>query len=322
MSAVAAALIALAAGPGPARAEPSGNLALAQGILTAQGILSGFGMESEIEAIAQEAIAHLDARQERIAPSHREPLRAVVYAGFRPETLYALTLDAFLDDYEPQHAAAVATWLEQPETRRLLERGRAFDPATGCRPRTPLHKWGRMRSAERYTLVGRVGRETSASARAVQRASLVFGGMLVAGNATLPETEQLTSPELEQMILAQRARLAAEYATDSRALDCAYRGVDLETLREAARFLEGDAGRWMLDSVDAALGRALLLAAEATATHVVRTFGEGAQPSPELRSARALLPDPSGAPGPGAGPSPEERAESGPAPGAVPRRRP
>ena len=299
MSAVAAALIALAAAPGPARAEPSANLALAQ------GILAGFGMESEIEAIAQEAIAHLDAHQERIASSHREPLRAVVYAGFQPETLYALTLDAFLERYEPRHAAAVAAWLERPETRQLLERGRAFDPATGCRPRKPLHRWGRMRSAERYALVSRVGRDTSASARAVQRASLVFGGMLVAGNATLPETEQLTSPELEQMILAQRARLAAEYATDARALDCAYRGVDLETLREAARFLEGDAGRWMLDSVDAALGRALLLAAEATATHVVRTFGEGAQASPELRSARALLPDSSGAPGPGAGPSPE-----------------
>ena len=178
------------------------------------------------------------------------------------------------------------------------------------------------RGAERYALVGRVGRDTSASARAVQRASLVFGGMLVAGNAALPEAEQLTSPELEQMILAQRAHLAAEYATDSRALDCAYRGVDLETLREAARFLEGDAGRWMLDSVDAALGRALLLAAEATAVDVVQTFGEGARPSTRLRSARVLLPDPSGAPGPGTEPSLEERAQSGFASGAIPRRRP
>jgi hypothetical protein len=316
MGAVAAALIAFAADPGTARAEPGANLALAQ------GILAGFGMDSEIEAIAQEAVAYLEAQREHIAPGHREPLRAIVKAGFRSETLYALTLDAFLERYEPRHAAAAAAWLERPETRQLLEQGRALDPATNCRPRTPLHRWGRMRSAERYALVGRVGGDTSASARAVQRASLVFGGMLAAGNATLPEAEQLTSPELEQMILAQHARLAAEYATDSRTLDCTYRGVDLETLREAARFLEGDAGRWMLDSVDAALGRALLLAAEATAVHVVRTFGEGARPSAELRSARALLPDASGAAEPGTEPSLEKSAQSRHAPGAIPGRRP
>jgi hypothetical protein len=179
-----------------------------------------------------------------------------------------------------------------------------------------------MRSAERYALVGRVGRNTSASARAVQRASLVFGGMLTAGNATLPEAEQLTSPELEQRIAAQRAHLAAEYATDSRALDCAYRGVELETLRDAARFLDGEAGRWMLDSVDAALERALVLAAEATAVHIVRTFGAGALPSAALRSARAPLPDPSRAPGPGVEPWFEGSARSRHAQGAIPAPRP
>jgi hypothetical protein len=316
MSAVAAALIACAADPGTARAEPSADLALAR------GILAGFGMESEIEAIAQEAVAYLDAHRERIAPAHREPLRAVVYAGFRPETLYALTLDVLLERYEPRHAAAAAAWLERPETRQLLEQGRALDPATGCRPRTPLHRWGRMRSVERYALVGRVGRDTSASARAVQRASLVFGSMLTAGNATLPEAEQLTSAELEQMILTQRARLAAEYATDSRALACAYRGVELATLRDAVRFLDGEAGRWMLDSVDAALERALVLAAEATAVHIVRTFGAGALPSAALRSVRAPLPDPSRAPRPGVEPSFEGSARSRHAQGPIPAPRP
>jgi hypothetical protein len=316
MGAVAAALIAFAAVPGTARAEPSANLALAQ------GILASFGLESEIESIAQEAVAYLDAHREHIAPGHREPLRAIVRAGFRSETLYALTLDAFLDRYDPRHAAAAAAWLERPETRQLLEQGWALDRATSCLPRTPLHRWGRMRSAERYALVGRVGGDTSASARAVQRASLVFGGMLAAGNAMLPEAEQLTSPELEQLILAQRARLAAEYPTDARTFDCTYRGVDLETLREAARFLEGDAGRWMLDSIDAALGRALLLAAEAMAAHVVRTFSEGVRPSAALRSARALLPDASGAREPGAGASLEENAQLRHAPGAIPGRRP
>lgn len=314
--AAAAAMIAFAADLGPSRAESSANLALAQ------GILAGLGMDSEIEAIAQEAVAHLDAQRHRIAPEHREPLRAVVYEGFRPETLYTLTLDAFLEHYEPRYASAVASWLERPETRQLLERGRDFDPAAGCRPRRPLHRWGRVRSAERYALATRVGRETSAPGRAVRRGSLVFGSMLVAGNAALPEFERFTDLELERMIAAQRAHLAAEYATGSRALGCAYRGVDLATLRDAARFLEGDAGRWMLEAVDAALERALVLAAEATATQVVRTFGESARPSAELRSARLLLPEPSGTPERGVGAPPEKRAPSARAPDASPRPRP
>jgi hypothetical protein len=312
MSAVAAALIAFAADPGTARAEPSANLALAR------GILAGFGMESEIEAIAQEAVAYLDAHRERIAPAHREPLRAVVYAGFRPETLYALTLDVLLERYEPRHAAAAAAWLERPETRQLLERGRDLGRVAGCRPETPLQRLGRARSTERLSLAARVGRDTSASGRAVRRASLLFASVLAAGNAALPESERFTGPELEQMIAAQRARLVAEYATDSHALDCAYHGVELATLRDAVRFLDGEAGRWMLDSVDAAFERALLLAAQATAIRIVRTFGAGALPSAALRSVRAPLPDPSRAPGPGAEPSLEGSAWSRHARGAIP----
>jgi hypothetical protein len=304
MCAVAAAMIAFAADLGPARAEPSANLALAQ------GILAGFGVESEIEAIAQEAVAHLDAHREVVAPAHREPLRAVLSAGFRPDTLYALTLDAFLERYEPQYAAAAASWLERPETRQLLEQGRNFDPASGCRPLTSLHRWGRMRSAERYALATRVGRDTSAPGRTERHASLVFGSMLVAGNAVLPEADRLTDSELEQMIAAQRAHLERQRAVGARALDCAYRGVDLETLRDAARFLEGEAGRWMLEALDDALERALVMAAEVTAVEIVRLFGDEAGGSAELRSARVLAPDPQAALGSDAVSSLEQVAQS------------
>jgi hypothetical protein len=302
--AAAAAMIAFAAEGDSARAEPSANLALAQ------GILAGFGVESEIEAIAQEAVAHLDAHRDAVAPAHREPLRAVLSAGFQPETLYALTLDAFLERYEPQYAAAAGNWLERPETRQLLEQGRNFDPQSGCRPLTPLHRWGRMRSAERYALATRVGRDTSSPGRTERRASLVFGSMLVAGNALLPEADRFTDAELEQMIAAQRAHLERQRAVGARALECAYRGVELETLRDAARFLEGEAGRWMVEALDDALETALVLAAEVTAVRVVQLFSDESRPDAALRSARSLAPDPDAAPTLEPGPSPEQIAQS------------
>ncbi len=78
----------------------------------------------------------------------------------------------------------------------------------------------------------------------------------------------------------------------------------------------------MLEAVDAALDRALVLAAEATAAQVARTFAESARPSAELRSARLLLREPSGTPGPAVGASLEKSAESRHAPDALPRPRP
>ncbi|HEY5656279.1 MAG TPA: hypothetical protein VIY27_00675 [Myxococcota bacterium] len=316
VSAVAAALFVFAADPEVARAEPSANFALAR------AILSDLGMEPEIEAVAQEAAAYLDARRGYIAPSDREPLRAVIKAGFRPETLYALTLDGFLERYEPQHAAATAAWLGRPETRALLERGREVEPTARCRPETALHKLSRVRRIERLSLVARIGRDTSASARAARRAALLFGSMLRAGNAALPESDRFTRAEIEQMIAAQRDDLAAAYATSSRALDCAYRGVGLETLRETARFLDGEAGRWMLDSVDGALEQALMRAAEATALMVVRTFGTGARPNAVLRSARALPGDPGRVPFSEAEPPRVEHSRSAYATGAIPAQLP
>jgi hypothetical protein len=86
------------------------------------------------------------------------------------------------------------------------------------------------------------------------------------------------------VIASQRAGLARAYAVDLRALHCLYRDVETEELRAAASFLDSAAGRWMSDAVAASLQRALVLAAEATALHIVDAFGAG-PPAPPLRTA-------------------------------------
>jgi hypothetical protein len=139
-------------------------------------------------------------------------------------------------------------------------------------------------TSERDALLRRVVGATGAAGRELRRAALVFSAMLLAGNALLPETRRYLPEELQIVIASQRAGLARAYAVDLRALHCLYRDVETEELRAAASFLDSAAGRWMSDAVAASLQRALVLAAEATALHIVDAFGAG-PPAPPLRTA-------------------------------------
>jgi hypothetical protein len=250
----------------------------------ASRILAALGIRADLEAIPGEARIQVEAGRDGIAPADRKRLRAIVSSGFAPDTVYALVLDEFLTRFDPGAAALAAGWLDTPTATRILDRGRGRAAGEACLESLPMDALGLHVTSERDALLRRVVGATGAAGRELRRAALVFSAMLLAGNALLPETRRYLPEELQIVIASQRAGLARAYAVDLRALHCLYRDVETEELRAAASFLDSAAGRWMSDAVAASLQRALVLAAEATALHIVDAFGAG-PPAPPLRTA-------------------------------------
>jgi hypothetical protein len=253
----------------------------------ADEILAALGVEAEVEAIRGEAWGYFETHQDQIAPQDQATLREIVGASFRPDTLYALTLDAFLTGYDPAHAQRAWVWLRDPATRRVLERASLPVGDTRCLEETSVAALGQVITEERDALLRPFVDRVGAAARARRRASLVFQALLAAGNAALPEDRRFTADELDLLVRSQRAGVARAHPTDYRALHCVYRDVDTATLREANAFLATPAGHWLWGSVETALTRALGRAARNTALAIVETFGTQGPPAAPLRVARA-----------------------------------
>jgi hypothetical protein len=249
-------------------------------------ILAALGIPDDLEEIPGEARAQVEAGKDGIAPADRDRLRAIVSCGFDPDTVYALVLDDFLTRFDPDSAAEATGWLDTPSAKRILDRSRGRAAGDACLESLPMDALGLHVTSERDALLRRVVGATGAAGRELRRAALVFSAMLLAGNALLPDTRRYLPEELQIVIASQRAGLARAYAVDLRALHCLYRDVETEELRAAARFLDSKSGRWMSDSVAASLQRALVLAAEATALHIVDAFGAGPPDHPLRTAAR------------------------------------
>src|SRR5262249_49522526 len=127
----------------------------------------------------------------------------------------------------------------------------------------------------RDALLLRFERVSGHSARAERHAGLVFAAMLRAANPLLPPLQRYSDAEMEEMGRALRARLATG-RIDPAELRQRYAGISSESLEDALAFLESPAGSWLRRELDAALERALVGAASATAAHLVGLFGDGA----------------------------------------------
>jgi len=269
-------VLAFALEPADAGANPE--------VALAQRIFADFGVAAELEAASGEALAYLATHRQQVAPADVPRLRAAVSAGFRPASLRAVGFDAFLERYDPQHAAVATRWMARPEARRLIAAGRDVVRYDACLREVTLGAFEPADGAEREALVAKIDRETSAAARARRRASLLFASLLVAGNEALPDLRRFPPAEIDRLLAAQRTETARARSPDRRALHCVYRDVSTAALRDAAVFLDSEAGHWLCDAAEAALERALVRAAAFFARRIVEEFEPGSDPPAGLRA--------------------------------------
>lgn len=251
----------------------------------ASEIFRALRLERELKEISQAATAHIDASVRALPAADRLLLRAAVSAGFDPSAVQRLALDTFSARLDAGHADAALAWLARPETQGLLARAAAGPAPTRLDPAAdPRAEDGPSRDA----LLRRFDRRNGRAARAEQDAVLVLAAMLRVANRLLPETQRYTPQEIQALLASQREQLAAAEPGPS-ALRERYQGIPTREIEQALAFLESPAGSWLRREVDHALERALVTAAEATAAHLVSTFGSGGAPTP-LRMARNTAP--------------------------------
>lgn len=277
--AVALLLAGAAAGVGVAAvatgAEPAGPEVRAA---DARALVRLLGVEADLEALPREALATVAGSG--VPAADRVRLESIVAESFDPERLVDRVARGLLQRWDPRAAATARAWLATPQARGILARGRAAGEAPRCAegsetPRT---------TPERDVLLRRVASHTAAPGRARRRAGRLQVAMLAAANDALPASRRLSAAELAR---AQRGALsrARPEPVGLDALRCHYRDVTSEALARAAAFFESPAGRWAVESVDAALDDALQRAARTAARRVVEGFAPA--PASPWRSARA-----------------------------------
>lgn len=276
--ALAGLLLASAASAGPARSSRAGD----DDPKLVSRLFAALDVHAEIGAIAPIASAQLAGTA--INESDVARLEQIVRQGFAPERLGRITLDAFLRRFQLERAREAVRFLERPEIRQLYVASRR--PASACRgapggaAQEPLLTQ-RGAVTPRAQAIARIDATLGLEARARAHAERVFAIMLGAANRALPEPQRFTRVELAGMIAAHHASLAAAPAPP-----CRYHDVSTGTLREAARFLESDAGRWLYGAVSGSIDEALSRAARVTARRIVDDF-EDAPPATPLLVARA-----------------------------------
>jgi len=239
----------------------------------ARAIFDALRVGRELEEIAAEASTSVSEPANQLPPADALLLRATVATCFDPERLDTLALDTFAAHLDPDYAPAVLGWLERPETQSLLQRvvgpeTSGLGEAAGAAPDRDTD------TVARDALLLRFERESGHSARAERHAALVFAAMLRAANPLLPPFQRYSDAEMDWMARTLRARLATG-RIDPADLRQRYAGIPSESLEDALAFLESPAGSWLRRELDAALERALVGAASATAAHLVGLLGEG-----------------------------------------------
>lgn len=248
----------------------------------ARAIFDALHVELELEQIARQAAESVAAPARLLPPADGILLRSAVAACFDSRALAARALDTFSARLDAGHAKAALRWLARPETRELLTRvdARASEPG----PDATLG----ATSLRREALLLRFERRSGRAARSARHAALVFGAMLRAANPLLPPVQRYSAEELAalQSGLQQRFALAPLDASELRRR---YAGIPSRGLEQALAFLESPAGAWLRRELDAALERALVRAARATAAQLVGSLDPGVPPAP-LQMARAGQP--------------------------------
>jgi hypothetical protein len=247
-------------------------------------IFHALQLERQLVEISRAATTSIDASARGLPPGDRLLLRAAVSAGFDPKAVRRLALERLSARLDGAHAEAALAWLARPESRALLDRAAAPTPMRLGPSADPEVEEGLRRDA----LLRRFDRQNGRAARAEKDAGLVLAAMLRVANRLLPPPQRYTPHEIETLLAAQRERLTPA-SPGAAALRERYRGIATREIETALAFFESPAGRWLQREVDRALERALVTAAEATAAHLVSSFGSGRPPVP-LRMASAPRP--------------------------------
>jgi len=245
----------------------------------ARAIFEALRVGRELEEIAAEASTSVAEPASQLPPADAFLLRTAVATCFDPQRLDSLAIDTFAAHLDPVYAPAALAWLERPETQSLLQRvagpeaGGRGGPASGA---TSDHE---VDTVARDALLLRFERESGHSARAERHAGLVFAAMLRAANPLLPPLQRYSDAEMDGLARALRARFASG-PIDPVELRQRYAGISSESLEHALAFLESPAGAWLRRELDAALERALVGAASATAADLVGLLGNGPPRAP------------------------------------------
>jgi len=275
--AAALALVGLAVGAGLARADAAAS-ADPPHLAEARELVRVLGVEGDLAALAGEAGGVLLGAA--VPAADREALAAIAAESFAPERLGRRVAEGVAERWDAAAGEAARAWLRTAQARGILARGRTAAGGEACRidridgidgtdgtddalpPASP----------ERLALLRRVAAHTASPERARRRAALLQVAMLEAANEALPASRRLSAEALARLERAARGSPEPVSGVADAALRCHYRDVTSDALARAAAFFDSPAGRWAVESVEAALDDTLRRAARTVARRVVERF--------------------------------------------------
>jgi hypothetical protein len=264
--------------PAPAAPVPPATQRTAApktGATAADDVLELSGVRPQLATAPARLANEFKPRGARLNAEDTAALEQILARHFDADRLYAQVRAEFTRRADTRKLADVAEWLRSPLGQKItaLEVAATLetDAARRASAFTPGGRGGP--SPVRVALVERIDWTAGITDGSLESMLAVARAMALAMNRARPPDERQTSAQIERQIQELRGQTRARLAQSTVALMLyEYRSLDDDELQQYADFLGSDAGRWYTSTMSKAMNRTVAVAAQRTATDVIRAI--------------------------------------------------
>jgi hypothetical protein len=240
-------------------------------------IVSKLDVAGAVEPILGLAVGEVTSPASGMPIEAQFEAQLVLEQSFDPQSIEERVIEVFVARYQREHVLAAQAWLESPGGQRLAALDRAEPRIAALAVAGPVEDLvARDEFAVRHLLFEHIDEVTGGSQAVSRRMRSVVRAMLEGANAARPPERRIDAETITDVVDQEVRRIEdSAPAGGMLSLHHRFRVVPTSELRAYADFVECDAGRWLHETLNDALDRALRGAAQEAGAALARTLAKG-----------------------------------------------
>jgi hypothetical protein len=259
------------------------------GAVSADDVLELSGVKPQLAMAPAKLAGEFKPRRGRLNADDAATLEQILARNFAADRLFGQIRGEFRKRADARKLVEVAEWLRSPLGQKItaLEVAAGLEADAGQKmvAFAPGGRGGPP--AARVALMERIDWVAGVTDGSLESILAAARAMTMAINRAVPPDERQTTAQIERQIQQLRGQARAKLAQSTvMFMLYEYRSLEDDELQQYADFLAGDAGRWYSATLSKAMNRTVALAAQRTATEVIKAippqrWSGGAAASPQ-----------------------------------------
>jgi uncharacterized protein DUF4124 len=250
-------------------------VARTSGGATADEVLELSGVKPQLAGAPAKLAGEFKPRRGRLNAEDSATFEQILARNFAADRLYTQIRGEFRRRADAKKLEAVAEWLRSPLGQKItaLEVGAGLE-ADAAQRMIAFAPGGRSGPPPaRVAMMERIDWTAGVTDGSLESMLAVARAMTMAVNRALPPDERQNAAQIERQIQQLRGQARAKLAQSTLMFMLyQYRALEDDELQQYADFLASDAGRWYSATMSKAMNRTVALAAQRTATEMIRAI--------------------------------------------------